>query len=82
MYELQSKQIPVQQDGYLSVAVNIGTTNSPVCRGERPRTRGSCRGASLGSSLFSSCAQARKLDVWQEADMHTESGSNCEKSEN
>ena len=22
-------------------------------------------GASLGSSLFSSCAQARKLDVWQ-----------------
>jgi hypothetical protein len=27
MYELQSKQIPVQQDGYLQVAVNIGTTN-------------------------------------------------------
>lgn len=39
-------------------------------------------GASLGSSLFSSCAQARKLDVWQGADMHAESGSNCEKSEN
>jgi hypothetical protein len=33
-------------------------------------------GASLGSSLFSSCAQARKLDVWQGADMHAESGSN------